>query len=214
MRSYRLLVVLAVVCALGAALVSLHTIQAYVGQVKVIAAAKDLSPDQVISSNDLQWVTYPKGALYQDTVLDPDQAEGYVVRGFIPSGTVLRQSMLESGSVAGIPGKLALLSKDGTQYFAVALPENIFTTIGGQVQTGEHVDVYLTNNPTPVASDVMVVAGIPSSTATDQPVNAQQGIVVAVNSAEQTALLPYLTQTGSNKASLVLVLRPGKGDVR
>jgi len=209
LRGYRLLVVLAVVCALGAALLSLRTIQAYVGQVEVIAAATNLSPDQMISSNDLQWVSFPKGALYGDTVLDPSHAEGYVLRGFVPAGTVLRQSMLEPGAVASIPGKLAQLSKDGTQYFAVALPENIFTTVGGQLQTGERVDVYLSTTPTPLASDVVVLSGIPVST--NQPASAQQGIVVAVDSQAEAAMLPYLTQGNSAKASLVLMLRPGRG---
>jgi len=207
MRGYRIWVIVAVVCALGAAYLSMRTIQGYVGQTSVIVAAKDLSPDQVITANDLQWATYPKGALYRDTVLDPSQAEGYVAKGFVPAGTVLRGSMLAPGYTAAIPGRLAQLGKDGTKYFALALPENVLTTVGGQVFTGEHVDVYLTGNTTPLAQDATVLYGIQST----QTASAQQGIVIAVDTQQEQAILPYLFQTGG-KASLVLVIRPGKGE--
>lgn len=209
MRGYRVMMILAVVCAVAAALLSVRTIQAYVGQVKVIAAAKDLSPDQVITANDLQWVTLPKGAVYRDAVESPVQAEGYVARGFAPDGTVLRQSMLEPGYEAGIPGRLAQLSQGGARYFAVALPENIFTTVGGQVHTGDRVDIYLTKSAIPLASDVVVLDGM--STTINQKADPQQGIVVAVTRQEQISLLPCLTQGSNPEGSLVLVLRPGKG---
>jgi Flp pilus assembly protein CpaB len=197
LKNYKVFLVLAVISAVITGVLAMSVINNYTGTVKVAIAGHDITEGTQISATDLRFVDYPKGALYNDTVINTSIV-GQVAKGFIPSGTVLRSSMFSSLQMAGITGKLKSL---GNGYYAVSVSSNSDTTVAGTLQNGDRVDIYKVDkdNVSAVAKNIKVLqATITTSNGEQQ----SQGVVIAVNSSDLNNVLSALN------SKLVFVLRP------
>ncbi len=197
LKNYKVFLVLAVISAVITGIIAMTVINNYTGTVKVAVAGHDITEGTQISATDLRFVDYPKGALYNDTVINTGIV-GQVAKGFIPSGTVLRSSMFSSLQMAGITGKLKSL---GNGYYAVSVPSNSDTTVAGSLQNGDRVDIYKVDkdNVSAVAKNIKVLqATITTSNGEQQ----SQGVVIAVNSSDLNNVLSALN------SKLVFVLSP------
>ncbi len=132
-RVYFVLFIIFATLAAGSAAISYNRIA---GMVTVAAARQDLSPDEAASEQSIGTMKIPRGALQSDTIRVPESLKGYAARGYIPSGTVLRKSMFRpSTSVAAKlkPGQVA-----------IAIENNINTTVGNNIRPGNKVNITAT----------------------------------------------------------------------
>jgi hypothetical protein len=131
-----------------------------------------------------------------------------VAKGYIPAGTILRKSMFMPLSAAGAAGRLSVMSENGEEFFAVAVPNSLYTTVAGVLQPENRVDIYARvkdedSSPELLASDIQVIQA--GSIATSDGQQQTQGVVIAVKQQELSRILPHLF---GDQARLVFVLKP------
>lgn len=211
-KSHKFWLAATVILAVAAALIASTILRNYVGVEKVAAVSRDLQPDQVLTDKDLAIAEVVKGNLYSDAVT-PQQAAGKTAIGYIPNGTILRSSMLQSAP-ATISGKIAALGND---YVAVAILNTLQTSVAGAVNTGDYVDIYAevpgqgqnaTVTTTLLAKGVLVLQGTTTKN-NEQKDQSTQGIIISVGPDDFNNLLPYLS--GKNGQLVCALLgHPGK----
>jgi len=205
-KNYKVWLVASVVFAVLAAVAAVSVVRSYVGAVQVMAAAKDISPGQVVGATQLVPVDVPQGNLYPDAVRGAADVAGMVAKGYVPAGTVLRKSMFAPPQAAGAAGQLALLGGDR---LAVAVPNSLYTTVAGVLKAGDRVDIYALvkdGQPEKLISDVLVLQAGTVSTGDGQQ-QQTPGVVVALTQEELSKVLPHLS---GDQARLVFVLKPAE----
>ena len=136
-KNYRLMLITALFAGALAVAGSIYTIQNKIGAVPVVVAYQDLNDQKVIAPGDIRIEQRPRSALYPDALSSPEQAVGWVARGYIPAGTVLRASMLLPPDKAGLSGELDhYAGREG-----VALQAGLETNVAGSVRPGDMVEV-------------------------------------------------------------------------
>ncbi|OAT83697.1 SAF domain-containing protein [Desulfotomaculum copahuensis] len=136
-KNYRLMLIFALVFGALAVAGSIYTVQNKIGAVPVVVAYQNLDDQKVITPGDIRVEPIPRAALYPDALTSPNQAVGWVARGYIPAGTVLRASMLLPPDKAGLSGKLVRYpGQEG-----VALQAGLETDVAGSVRPGDMVEV-------------------------------------------------------------------------
>lgn len=203
LKNYKLWLIAAVLLAFAAGAISVATVRSFSATEKALAAASDISPSS--PKINLAPVDVARGNLYPDTVRSRADLMGLIPKSFIPAGTILRTSMFQPIENAGMSGKLAILGGDRR---AVALPNNLYTSIAGNLAEGDRVDVYLRPkgalpSPTPDLTDVPVLQGA-KITVPEQGEQPSQGIVLAVPARELNKIL----QGMQGEQSMLLVLKP------
>lgn len=98
---------------------------------------QEIKADDMASPQNIGTGQTPRGALQNDTVINPSDLAGMAAKGYIPAGTVLRKSMFQPMSEAGVPAKLATMPGK----VAIALPADINVTVGGIVKSGDRVAI-------------------------------------------------------------------------
>lgn len=139
-KNYRLILIAALVFGALAVAGTMYTVKNEIGAVPVVVAYQDLdgvSNHKVITPDDIRIDPKPRADLYPDALTSLNQAEGWVPRGYIPAGTVLRASMLLPPDKAGLSGILA--HYPGCE--AVALQTGLETNVAGTVLPGDMVEV-------------------------------------------------------------------------
>ena len=203
LKNYKLWLVGALFLAFCAGTISVVTVRSFSATEKALAAGTDITPVSLESLNNLNQVDVARGNFYADTIRSTTELMGLVPKGFIPTGTVLRKSMFQPIENAGMSGKLAMLGGDRV---AVAIPNDLYTSVAGNLAEGDKVDVYLRPKgslPTLALEDVLVLQG--ATTVIPQQVELpSQGIVLAVPAMELNKIL----QGMQGDQSMLLILKP------
>lgn len=197
LKNYKIWLIGAVLLAFAAGAISVVTVRSFSATEKALAAASDISPSS--SEINLTPVDVARGNLYPDVVRSKTELAGFVPKSYIPAGTILRKSMFQPVESAGMPGKLAAL---GDNRVAVAIPNDLYTSIAGNLAEGNRVDIYLKPKgemPTLALVDVPVLQGA-TITVPEQGEQQSQGIVLAVPAEELSKIL--------QQGELLLVLKP------
>lgn len=119
-------------------------------QVEVCVATRDIAPGETISTANVAtraWVA----DLLPDQPLTMDEAQGKIATSSIVSGEVLcAKRFSESTEMIEVPEGLC----------AVSLPAEDVNAVGGAIERGSKVDVYLAgaSSTTPLATEVLVLA--------------------------------------------------------
>lgn len=104
------------------------------GKVEVAVARADINMDEELAIPvNVTVGEMQVGSLYHDTIRSSAQLKGKSAKGFIPKGTVLRESMLQPAA-----GPIARLQPGNV---AVSVPNTINTTIADVVKPGNKVRV-------------------------------------------------------------------------
>ncbi|MDP5276565.1 Flp pilus assembly protein CpaB [Chengkuizengella axinellae] len=115
-----------------------------------------LQPDMLIEKE------LPLAAIPSDAVLDKAKVLGKSIKGYGFEDTVVRSAMLIDTSKTTMSGKL--LEKGDANTRAIALPVNIHTTVGGTINTGDYIDLYVLDNSlksaVKLAEAVEVIKGV------------------------------------------------------
>lgn len=162
MISRRNIVLAAVVLVLmGLALWSWRAYQEYRAQrVRVVQSAVDLPEGTVIQPGMLGWREMNAQDVERDTniVRDPQEVIGRVALTDIPAGMVLDRRMLGDRTEPGRVLGSGLTIPVGER--AVALPVDLLQVMGGELQAGDHVDIYKAELwITPTVAYPLVTAG-------------------------------------------------------
>jgi Flp pilus assembly protein CpaB len=200
LKNYKLWLVAAVLLAFAAGMISVVTIRNFSATEKAFATASDITP--VTPELNLAPVDVARGNLYPDTVRSETDLMGVIPKGFIPAGTVLRKSMFQPVESAGMSGKLAMLGNDRV---AIAIPNDLYTSIAGNLAEGDIVDVYLRPKgtmPELALANVPVLQG--ATTVMPEGEQTSQGIVLAIPAGELSKIL----QGMQGDQSMLLVLKP------
>jgi Flp pilus assembly protein CpaB len=128
---------LSLACALIAASLAAYYYNKMAGMVTVAVAMQEIQADDMASPKNVGPGKTPRGALQSDTVINPSDLAGMAAKGYIPAGTVLRKSMFQPMSEAGVPAKLATMPGK----VAIALPADINVTVGGVIKPGDRVTI-------------------------------------------------------------------------
>ncbi|NDI36644.1 hypothetical protein [Chengkuizengella sediminis] len=127
--------------AFGASYVSIfqqnETVETYVFKENV-NTSNALGPD-MFEKKEL-----PKAVVPSDLITDPKVVEGKILKGFTLRGSVLRLGMLVEASETKMSGKLLKFEDANTR--AIAIPLSTNNTVGGTVQTGDKIDLYIIDN--------------------------------------------------------------------
>lgn len=139
------------------------------GKVEVAVARVDINLDDELSiPANVRVGEMQVGSLYSDTVRSADQLKGKSAKGFIPAGTVLRESMLQPAV-----GPIARLKSGNV---AISVPNTINTTVAGAVKPGNIVRVKVIDQKAP-----------PTEKACIEPVEIlgvnEKGVVVSLDEA-------------------------------
>ncbi|MDP5276127.1 Flp pilus assembly protein CpaB [Chengkuizengella axinellae] len=86
----------------------------------------------------------PKAAVPSDVITDLKAIEGKILKGFTLKGSILRLPMLVEASETKMSGKL--LKFEDANSRAIAIPLSTNSTVGGTVQTGDLIDLYIIDN--------------------------------------------------------------------
>ncbi|HHW44750.1 Flp pilus assembly protein CpaB [Desulfofundulus thermobenzoicus] len=138
LKNYRLMLVVGLICGILAAAGAIITVNQKIGALPAVVAARDIDQQRLLAPEDLKVVPVPRAALYKDAIPAADRLVGWVSRGFIPAGTVLRQGMLLPPDQAGVSGILAAKYPDR---LAVAVKADVETNVAGTVRPGDLVRV-------------------------------------------------------------------------
>lgn len=155
LKNYKTFFAAAVLFALLTAIVAAYGYNSMAGTVGVIVAKQDITADKQLLPEQIGASQTPRGAVQVDTINNAALLEGKVAKGFIPAGTVLRSSMFQSVSTAGVRAKL----KAG--YVALALDKTIDTSCSDQIAVNSKVNIKsFTKEGTieNVATDIEVIA--------------------------------------------------------
>lgn len=144
------------------------------GNVEVAVARVDINLDDEVSIPVNVGVgEIQVGSLYNDTIRSASQLKGKSAKGFIPAGTVLRESMLQPAV-----GPIARL-KNGN--VAVSVPNTINTTVAGAIKPGNIVRIKIINKASTIdKTPPMEIASIEQVEIL--AVN-EKGVVVSLNEA-------------------------------
>ena len=203
LKNYKLWLVGALFLAFCAGAISVVTVRSFSATEKALAAGTDITPVSLESLNNLNQVDVARGNFYADTIRSTTELMGLTPKGFIPAGTVLRKSMFQPIENAGMSGKLAVLGGDRV---AVAIPNDLYTSVAGNLAEGDKVDVYLRPKgslPTLALEDVLVLQGA-TTVIPQQGEQPSQGIVLAVPAMELNKIL----QGMQGDQSMLLILKP------
>ncbi len=203
LKNYKLWLVGAVFLAFCAGAISVVTVRSFSATEKALAAATDITPVSPESLDNLNQVDVARGNFYADTIRSTTDLIGTIPKGFIPAGTILRKSMFQPIGNAGMSGKLTLL---GTDRVAVAIPNDLYTSVAGNLAEGDKVDVYLRpkgSMPTLALEDVPILQGA-TTMIPGQGEQSSQGIVLAVPSGELNKIL----QGMQGEQSMLVILKP------
>lgn len=204
LKNYKLWLVGALFLAFCAGAISVVTVRSFSATEKALAAGTDITPVSLESLNNLNQVDVARGNFYADTIRSTTELMGLIPKGFIPAGTVLRKSMFQPIENAGMSGKLAMLGGDRV---AVAIPNDLYTSVAGNLAEGDKVDVYLRPKgslPTLALEDVLVLQGATTVIPQQQGEQPSQGIVLAVPAMELNKIL----QGMQGDQSMLLILKP------
>ncbi|MTI84392.1 MAG: hypothetical protein FH756_10905 [Firmicutes bacterium] len=137
MRNYKLFFIASVAFAVMVAALAAYGYNSVAGMVPVVISSTSIAPDEMVTGKNVMPGRTPRGALKMDTIRDSRQLAGMTAKGYIPQGTVLRESMFQPISNAGVPAKLSLLNGR----VAVAVPADIYTTVGNSLKEKNTVSV-------------------------------------------------------------------------
>ncbi len=119
------------------------------GKVEVAVARVDINLDDELSIPANVGVGEMQvGSLYRDTIRAAGQIKGMSAKGFIPAGTVLRESMLQPAV-----GPIARLKAGNV---AVSVPNTINTTVAGAVKPGNIVRVKVIDKEAPATEKACI----------------------------------------------------------
>jgi len=138
LKNYKVFFFVSVILALLTSAAVAYGYNSVAGMVPVVVASDNIYEDRVVNSNNVTIRQFPKGGLQNDTVLDIEDIRGKVARGYIPRGTVLRNSMFQTVAGSGVPAKLSVMPGK----VAVAIPSDIYTTVGGTIKDGNTVSLF------------------------------------------------------------------------
>ncbi len=206
LKDYKAWMALTIVLAVAAGILSVWLINSYASTVPVLVNSTDLDLGVIVQPQSLAQAQCSRGNLYQDAALSSAQVAGKAAKGFIPAGTILRLSMFTDPQQTATASRLAALGKD---YEAVAIPSGMNTTVAGTLNVDDRVDVYVypknASGQQKIISGALVLqAGL--TRGSDGSVQQSQGIVLALDSKDLDALLPYLN--GTQTAPVILTLNP------
>ncbi|MCL5961613.1 MAG: SAF domain-containing protein [Chloroflexi bacterium] len=138
---FRAYIVLAIAMA-----AAYFTVQSATQTVQVVAAAKDLGENTVLTNERLRVISVPVGAKLPGMVEANQQVEivGMVTRAFIPAGYPITRPYLQppTGSGSNGPGVTAAIADPRNVLFPLSAPSER-VAMGGSIVPGEYVDVYL-----------------------------------------------------------------------
>ncbi len=122
------------------------TVQSATQSVQVVAAAKDLGENTVLTTESLKVISIPAGAKLPGMVEASEQDEilGMVARAFMPAGYPIIRPYLQpptGGDLKGF-GVTAAIADPRNVLFPLAAPSER-VALGGSILPGEYVDVYL-----------------------------------------------------------------------
>ncbi|GEM_PF-3351317 len=203
LKNYKFWLVGAIFLAFCAGAISVVTVRSFSATEKALAAATDITPALPESMGNLNQVDVARGNFYADTIRSTADLIGVIPKGFIPAGTVLRKSMFQPIENAGMSGKLAMI---GIDRVALAIPNDLYTSVAGNLDEGDKVDVYLRpkgSMPTLALEDVPILQGA-TTVIPGQGEQPSQGIVLAVPSGELNKVL----QGMQGEQSMLLILKP------
>lgn len=136
----RFFLVLAFACAVVAAGAAAWLLHNFLPQKTVLVAAADIAPRSQVHVTAVLKVSLPAAGVPGDAMTNEAALSGKVARGFIPTGTVLREAMFQPRWSAGAAGSLAEI---GPEYRLVALPVSLDTSVGNCVAAGDRIDLYV-----------------------------------------------------------------------
>lgn len=204
LKNYKAWLVVSAALAVLAGVLTVFTIKSYVGTVNAAAAVKDIDAGQIVEAGSLAAVDVPQGIMYPDAVRNAGEVAGMVAKGYIPAGTILRKSMFMPPQAAGATGQLSVM---GEGFLGVAVPNSLYTTVAGVLQSGNRVDIYTrakdNASPEKLAQDIQVLQAGTVMTRDGQ--QQTQGVVIALKQEELSRILPYLF---GDQPKLVFVLKP------
>jgi Flp pilus assembly protein CpaB len=206
LKDYKAWLVLTIVLALAAGILSVWLINSYIGAETVLVNNIDLDRGAVVQPQALAQAQCPRGNLYPDAVVNVGQIAGKAAKGFIPAGTILRLSMFTDPQLTAPASRLTVLGKD---YEAVAVASGMNTNVAGTLNVDDRVDVYVYPKDAPgpekiISGALVLQAG--TSKGPNGALQQSQGIVLALDVQDLDALLPYLE--GTRAAPVLFTLRP------
>lgn len=138
---FRAYIVLAIAMA-----VAYVTVQSATQSVQVVAAAKDLGENTVLTTERIKVISIPAGAKLPGMVEASEQREvlGMVTRAFIPQGYPITRPYLQTatgGNLNGFGATSAIVDPRNVLFPLPAPSERV--AMGGSILPGEYVDIYL-----------------------------------------------------------------------
>lgn len=122
------------------------TVQSATQSVQVVAAAKDLGENIVLTTERIKVISIPAGAKLPGMVEASQQGEivGMVTRAFIPAGYPITRPYLQPPTGGGLkgPGVTAAIVDPRNVLFPLSAPSER-VAMGASIIPGEYVDVYL-----------------------------------------------------------------------
>lgn len=149
MKRGRILVLLGLILALGAAAVVFVLLQRAaspaaapeIKREKVVIAVQPIAEGELVDGRlDLKEV--PSEGLTESVLRDVAEAEGQLAKIDIPQGQIVSANMIQTLEEQMRSGALSSLIEEG--YLAVSFPINELTSISYGIQPGDHVDVIMT----------------------------------------------------------------------
>jgi len=177
-KKHRVYFALGLVAIMLAALFSYHEYVSINGLVPVAVAARDIGEDTPASSQNVIPGKTPRGAVFNDTVFNPQDLDGMSAKGFIPAGQPIRKSMFQPIKDAGVAARLAHL---GGNRVAIGLEASVPVTVGGELKVDYRVDVKSSSKGlTKKLADNAVVLAVPGKN--------ERGVVLAVTPEEASSI--------------------------
>lgn len=133
----RVVIAIAILCGLVAVILFYQKYNDIMMTKKVLVAKQDIKLDNLLSSKNAVFDGKPSGGLPNDYIVNEDEVQDKVAKGFIPAGTTIRKSMLKDNKGIGIEAKLG----ENPQLIATSFEADLYTTIGGQLKIGSIVTV-------------------------------------------------------------------------
>jgi pilus assembly protein CpaB len=149
MRRGRILILLGLILAIGAAAIVFLLLQstaqgpsvAEIPREKVVVAVQPIAEDEVVGSR-LEIRDVPSEMVQEGALRSLAGTETMLAKGPIPQGSIVYQQMLQTPAEQMQEGNLSQLVDPG--YVAMAFPIDELSSVSYGIQPGDYVDVLMT----------------------------------------------------------------------